>query len=54
MGLGATLLVADLAVPDELLEVAHHVAPNVADRDLPVLGRAADHPDEPLRRSSVS
>ena len=34
------LVVADLAVPDELLEVLHHVAAHVADRDPALLAVA--------------
>ena len=45
----ATLLVlADLALDFELAQVAHHVAADVADRDLAVLAVAADELDELL------
>ena len=47
--LGAALLVvADVAVRDELLQVLHHVAADVADRDLAVLGDPAHDLDELL------
>ena len=47
--LGAALLVvADVAVSDELLEVVHHVTSNVANRDAALLGQMADDLDELL------
>ena len=44
----ALLVVADLAVADELLEVLHHVAANVPDRDLALLAVLAHELDELL------
>src|SRR5215213_8654985 len=49
LGLPAPLLVvADLAVLDQLLEMLHHVPADVPDRDLAVLTRLADELDELL------
>ena len=47
--LGAALLVvADVAVVDELLQVVHHVAADVAHGDAALLGQVADDLDELL------
>ena len=42
------LVVADVPVADELLEVVHDVAADVADRDPALLGEVADDLDELL------
>ena len=53
--LGAPLLVvADVAVSDELLEMVHAVPADVANGDPALLGEVADDLDQLLRRSSVS
>src|SRR5262249_21489006 len=44
----ALLVVADVAVADELLEMAHHVAADVAHCHLALLGEAADELDQLL------
>src|SRR5918996_5484911 len=47
--LGAPLLVVpDVAVPDELLEIVHDVAPDVADRHAPLLGQVFHDLDQLL------
>src|SRR5688572_4609203 len=42
------LVVTDVSVADELLEIVHDVAPDVADRDPSLLGEVADDLDELL------
>ena len=47
LGLGAALVVlADLALLLQLAQVVHHVAADVADRDLALLGDAVDDLDQ--------